>query len=104
MGSFMTRRSLRIGEHEFTFSIEAHFWICFEDIARSQATTVEQLAQSIVATQTDDSLPSAIRTYVLQHFQRQSLVLETVDAVKSPAASMAAADTWIDAPRPRWLN
>ena len=74
MGSYVTRKTLKIGGTEFTFSIEEHFWICFDEIARSEATTAERLAQSIVTTPSAEHLSSAIRTYVLAHFQREARV------------------------------
>lgn len=104
MGSYLIKKSLRIGEHEFNFSIEAHFWICFEEIAHAQMTTAERLAQSIVAARIDDHLPSAIRTYVLEHFQRQKQSLEKSGPVPSAAMSMDLADAWSDGSRPRWVN
>jgi predicted DNA-binding ribbon-helix-helix protein len=104
VGSYLTRRTLTIDGIDFTFSIEAHFWICFEDIATSRATTADRLAQSIVTTPIGDHLASTIRTYVLAHFQRQSRAPGHAGAIEFEAAPTSAADAaMVEAP-PRWLN
>jgi predicted DNA-binding ribbon-helix-helix protein len=86
------------------FSIEVHFWVCFEEIARSLATTTDQLAQWIVADQTNDHLPSAIRTYVLKYFKNQSQPFGDIDQIRAPTASMATSDIFVEGAPPRWLN
>jgi predicted DNA-binding ribbon-helix-helix protein len=105
MDAYLTRRSLKIGDDDFTFSIEAHFWICFEEIARAQATTAEKLAQSIVASRADEPLASAIRTYVLTYFRNKARTAIEVEPVPLPESlAPAGTDSDIDDSRPRWLN
>lgn len=104
MDSLVIKRSLRIDGDEFNFSIEAHFWICFEEIARVKAVTAERLAQLIVATDTSDNFPSVIRTYVLEYYQKQSKAPENFDPVLPQSASMATPYLWKDDTQPRWLQ
>jgi hypothetical protein len=68
------------------------------------ALTAEGLAQSIVATEAADSLPSLIRAYVIEYFQKQSTAMEKAVPVLCSAAPMDLTDTWILDPRPPRLN
>jgi predicted DNA-binding ribbon-helix-helix protein len=103
MESRAIKRSLRLGGRDISFSIEPHFWICLEEIARLRATTAARLAASIAATQTDGNLAATIRSFVLEHYQRQVRNLENTDPAPRHA-TMAASDIDIGNPRPRWLN
>jgi predicted DNA-binding ribbon-helix-helix protein len=104
VGSQLTRRSLSLRGQKFSFWIEQHFWVCFEEIARAQATTADQLAHAIATKQMNESLPSAIRAYVLEYFQDQSHRRKSEDPIAPPAIAPDPTDTWSYGIRPRWLN
>jgi predicted DNA-binding ribbon-helix-helix protein len=97
------KRSLRLGGRSISFSIEPHFWICLEEIARLRATTVTRLAASIAATRTDGGLASAIRSYVIAHYRREARNLENADPPPRHT-TMCVSEIDIGTPRPRWLN
>lgn len=104
MNSRLVKKSLKIGDRDLHFSIEHHFWICLEEIARGRATTAAGLAASIAATQTDGNVCVAIRAYVIAYFQRRLRDPQDTDPVACLPAPMPASEIDVFAPRPRWLN
>jgi predicted DNA-binding ribbon-helix-helix protein len=104
MDSRNIRKSLKIGNRDVVFSIEHHFWICLEEIARGRATTAAALAASIAATQPDGNLSAVIRTYVIQHFQRRLRDPDDSGPVEQRAAPVPPSEIDLFSSRPRWLN
>ena len=105
MDSSLIKRSVRVEGQRIDVSIEALFWSSLEEIARDQATTTSKLVASIEARRGHASLSSAIRVYVIDHFQTQ---VETRDDMDDDASDYgtrtSAARIGLDGPRPRWLN
>ena len=66
------KHSLTLHGHRTSVSLEASFWEAFRAIAADQGETVNALAARIDAgRQGDEGLASAIRVFVLQHYQRK---------------------------------
>lgn len=66
------KHSLTLHGHRTSVSLEASFWDAFRAIAAEQGETVNALATRIDAgRQGDEGLASAIRVFVLQHYQRK---------------------------------
>jgi len=64
------KRSVTLSGHRTSVSLEAPFWNALQEIANAQAVTATQLIASIdAARKADDNLSSAIRIYILRHFQ-----------------------------------
>ncbi|MDN5787896.1 ribbon-helix-helix domain-containing protein [Pseudorhodobacter sp.] len=64
------KHSLTLRGHRTSVSLEGEFWRAFRDIAAAQGKTINALAIEVdEARQTDIGLASAIRVFVLTHFQ-----------------------------------
>lgn len=64
------KHSLTLRGHRTSVSLEAEFWQAFRDIATARDTPINALAAQIDAGRgTDIGLASAIRVFVLQHYQ-----------------------------------
>ena len=103
MKSFFSRRRLTIEDREVHVSLEHPFWSSLEEIAHTKATTTSTLVASIEANRTGINLPSAIRVYVLNHFQKQIRDLDDVDVPGSASQRLSNGDE-TDPDRPVWLN
>jgi len=65
------KHSLTLRGHRTSVSLEAPFWRCFLDIAKSEGKTINGLAAEIdEARGTGSGLASAMRLYVLDHYRR----------------------------------
>ncbi len=63
------KRSVDIGGHRTSVSIEAPFWDALRDIATRRETSVNALIATIDGAR-DGNLSSAIRVFVLQELQK----------------------------------
>jgi predicted DNA-binding ribbon-helix-helix protein len=69
MKSPVVKRSIVIGGHKTSVSLEEAFWKGLKDIAVSRHITLSDLVGSIDSERRHGNLSSAIRLFVLQHFQ-----------------------------------
>lgn len=68
-----TKHSLTLHGHRTSVSLEPAFWDAFRSIADAQNTPFNTLAAAIDDARTgDEGLASAIRLYVLQHYQNET--------------------------------
>jgi predicted DNA-binding ribbon-helix-helix protein len=67
MKSPVVKRSIVIGGHKTSVSLEDAFWTELKEIAHSQRATVSGLVTQIDDTRQQGNLSSAIRLYVLDH-------------------------------------
>jgi predicted DNA-binding ribbon-helix-helix protein len=70
MKSSVVKRSIVIDGHKTSVSLEDAFWTDLKDIAGSQSVTLSELVGAIDATRQQRNLSSAIRLFVLEHFQK----------------------------------
>ena len=64
------KHSLTLHGHRTSVSLEDAFWKAFREIAEEKGQTVNALAAEIDAARTGDAgLASAIRVFVLRHYQ-----------------------------------
>jgi len=68
--SSIQRRTIIIGGHRTSISLEDAFWSELKEIAHSQRATVSKLVAQIDDTRQQANLSSAIRLYVLEHIRR----------------------------------
>jgi len=69
-GSRPRKRSLTLRGHQTSVSLEDAFWVAFRDIAVARGKAVNALAAEIDAERgMDCGLASAIRVFVLTHYQ-----------------------------------
>ena len=65
--SAVTKRSVVIGGHKTSVSLEEPFWSEVRAIAEADQITVSNLLRRIDRERTNANLSSAIRVYVLEH-------------------------------------
>jgi predicted DNA-binding ribbon-helix-helix protein len=75
--SLNAKRSVVIGRHKTSVSLEDAFWKAFNEIAASRNKTLSDLLATIDTGRHYGGLSSAIRLFVLEHYRAQ------VDARKS---------------------
>ncbi len=67
------KHSLTLHGHRTSVSLEDEFWQAFRDIARLRQTPINALAAEIDAERgTEIGLASAIRLFVLRHYQSKT--------------------------------
>ena len=69
MKSSIVKRSVVIGGHKTSVSLEDLFWTDLKRIAHAQQVTLSALVAQIDDTRDRSNLSSAIRLFVLHHFR-----------------------------------
>jgi predicted DNA-binding ribbon-helix-helix protein len=69
MKSSVAKRSIVIDGHKTSVSLEDAFWDDLKKIAHFQRMKLSELVAGINASRTQNNLSSAIRLFVLKHFQ-----------------------------------
>jgi predicted DNA-binding ribbon-helix-helix protein len=72
MKSLVIKRSIVIAGHKTSISLEDAFWKALKDIALAQGTTLSDLVATIDSQRRHGNLSSAIRLFVLEHFQARA--------------------------------
>jgi len=72
MKSPVVKRSIVIAGHKTSVSLEDAFWKSLKDIAISRQVTLSDLVALIDTERRHGNLSSAIRLFVLDHFQAKS--------------------------------
>jgi predicted DNA-binding ribbon-helix-helix protein len=65
------KRSVIIRERKTSVSLENEFWNSFREIAKEREQGIGQLLTTIDAGRTHGNLSSAIRLFVLNHYQNR---------------------------------
>ena len=69
MKSLVVKRSIVLSGHKTSVSLEDAFWRGLKDIATSRRMTLSDLVCSIDSERKHGNLSSAIRLFVLDHYQ-----------------------------------
>jgi predicted DNA-binding ribbon-helix-helix protein len=72
MKSLVIKRSIIIGGHKTSVSLEDDFWNALKNIAHGRGETLSHLIASIDVNRQFDNLSSALRIFVLRHYIDQS--------------------------------
>jgi predicted DNA-binding ribbon-helix-helix protein len=72
MKSPVIKRSIVIAGHKTSVSLEDAFWKGLKDIAATQRATLSDLVAAIDGERQHGNLSSAIRLFVLDHFQART--------------------------------
>jgi predicted DNA-binding ribbon-helix-helix protein len=72
MKSSVIKRSIVIDGRKTSVSLEDAFWSDLKEIAYVQGLTLSKLVGGIDSTRQQTNLSSAIRLFVLEHFQNES--------------------------------
>jgi predicted DNA-binding ribbon-helix-helix protein len=89
MKSAITKRSVIIGGHKTSVSLEEPFWSAVREIAGSQDMTVSSLLRRIDLARRNTNLSSAIRVFVLENLRTQQTA-----AARNGTASGRATMSW----------
>jgi predicted DNA-binding ribbon-helix-helix protein len=68
--SSVVKRSIVIAGHKTSVGIEDQFWEAFKEIAKEREIALADLATSINVERQHANLSSAIRLFVLDHYQK----------------------------------
>ncbi len=79
MKSSVVKRSIVIDGHKTSVSLEDAFWDELKNIAHAQRVTLSQLVANIDGTRIESNLSSAIRQFVLEHFQNKKKRADEAD-------------------------
>ena len=74
MKSAVVKRSIVIGGHKTSVSLEEAFWSDLKEIAHNQQATLSKLVGQIDDKRQQGNLSSAIRLYVLEHIRSHGLL------------------------------
>jgi predicted DNA-binding ribbon-helix-helix protein len=69
MKSLVTKRSIVVGGHKTSVSLEEAFWKGLKEIASNRNLTLSELVSSIDCERLHGNLSSAIRLFVLDHYR-----------------------------------
>jgi len=67
--SLVVKRSIVIGEHKTSISLEDAFWSALKEIATNQKVTLSVLVTRIKHERKHPNLSSAIRLFVLEYYR-----------------------------------
>ena len=69
--SLVIKRSIVVGGHKTSVSLEDDFWAALREIALRDRTTLSGLVGSIDSQRQHGNLSSAVRLFVLQHYRQR---------------------------------
>lgn len=72
MKSTVVKRSIILAGHQTSVSLEDAFWRGLKDIATNRRMTMSDLVSSIDLDRQQGNLSSALRLFVLNHFQARA--------------------------------
>ena len=67
MKSAIVKRSIILGGHKTSISLENEFWLCLREIADQKDIKLSTLLQQVDNERTQANLSSAIRVYILNY-------------------------------------
>jgi predicted DNA-binding ribbon-helix-helix protein len=72
MKSPIVKRSIVVGGHKTSVSLEEAFWIGMKEISAVRGMTLSRLVGTIDADRHQGNLSSALRLFVLDHFKSRA--------------------------------
>lgn len=69
----VVKRSVVVGGHKTSVSLEDAFWTSLKDIATRRGTTLSNQIDTIDRSRKTNNLSSAIRLFVLDHFRTRAI-------------------------------
>lgn len=99
MKSLIAKRSVMINGHKTSVSLEDPFWSDLKKIAHTQQATTSKVIANIDATRQHGNLSSAIRLFVLEHFQTEHKRVDVTEAHRTSESAEGTHDSGFDEPR-----
>jgi predicted DNA-binding ribbon-helix-helix protein len=93
MKSAIIKRSIVIGGHKTSISLEEQFWRGLKDICEERGLTLSAQVQSIDAKREAGNLSSAVRLFVLDHYRSEAGRPQIEGVPLAPASNMNAHTT-----------
>jgi predicted DNA-binding ribbon-helix-helix protein len=90
MESSVAKRSIVIGGHKTSVSLEEPFWTALKEIARQRGATLSELVKGIDAGREHSNLSSAIRLFVLAAYQHEITDASDPERARRSAREIAA--------------
>jgi predicted DNA-binding ribbon-helix-helix protein len=87
--SLVIKRSIVVGGHKTSVSLEDDFWDALRLIARGHRVTLSELVGSIDSQRQHGNLSSSVRLFVLNHYRRR----DEADESEHPGARPANSET-----------
>ena len=87
MNSPVVKRSIVVGGHKTSVSLEEAFWNGMKEISGKDGRTLSQLVSEIDGNRQQGNLSSAIRLFVLDHFRRGTVAMQASARLPSAAPS-----------------
>jgi predicted DNA-binding ribbon-helix-helix protein len=72
MQNVVNKRSIVVAGHKTSVSLEDEFWNGLKEIGRSREITLSEIVSDIDTRRLNGNLSSAIRLFVLDHFQSET--------------------------------
>jgi predicted DNA-binding ribbon-helix-helix protein len=72
MTSTVVRRSIVLAGHKTSVSLEDAFWVGLKEIAKARRKTLSDLVGNIDTDREHGNLSSALRLFVLSHYQQRA--------------------------------
>ena len=91
MKSSVVKRSIVVGGHKTSVSLEDAFWRGLKEIASDRKLTLSKLVDAIDSRRVAGNLSSAVRLFVLDHYRT------TIASVVSSRSSVAVAAASVSA-------
>jgi predicted DNA-binding ribbon-helix-helix protein len=85
MKSPVVKRSIVLAGHKTSVSLEDAFWEGLKDIAKARRVTLSDLVGSIDTEREHGNLSSALRLFVLGHYQKRAASGLVVDSIARAA-------------------
>jgi len=99
MKSLVVKRSIVIAGHKTSVSLEDAFWAALKEIAIGRDKTLSDLVAEIDTGRPHGNLSSAIRLFVLAHYQVQTNGHAVESSGKTPLMVMPATATSVLRPQ-----
>ena len=93
MNSAIVKRSVSLGGHKTSISLEDAFWNYLKEIAESRGVSVSVIVAEIQAQDRRTNLSSAIRLFVLDHYRTHTAPADESAAVTRDMMGMRTASS-----------
>jgi predicted DNA-binding ribbon-helix-helix protein len=90
--SLVIKRSIVVGGHKTSVSLENDFWAALKEIALRHRVTLSHLVGSIDSQREHGNLSSTVRLFVLNHYRQRIEADETTPPGVLPATSETQPD------------
>jgi predicted DNA-binding ribbon-helix-helix protein len=87
MQSPVVKRSIVIGGHKTSVSLEDEFWNGLKQVAASRSLTLSELVGTIDLNRKNANLSSTLRLFLLDHYRAQASGDESLSRTRSEATA-----------------